>query len=166
VLGLGHELVLFHPFHDSYPEGYTALRAADIKRVRSDKHERFWEAMLRGEGLVERVGISNDVPLDDFRSLLGALHARGQSVSIGQAQPGTSVARPGRSGADGCPVAHFDGFSSFPRLIHFRCMATATAGGRRGRGVSVRNLMTACVSSGGLDVSKRSTDKPTPTKPT
>jgi hypothetical protein len=82
VLGIGHELVLFHPFHDFYPEGYTALRVADIKRVRSGKHERFWEVMLRGEGLMERVGISDDLPLDDFRSLLVALHERDQYVTI------------------------------------------------------------------------------------
>src|SRR5205085_12079359 len=42
VLGLGRDLVLLHQFHDFYPEGYTALRAADIKRVRSGKHERSW----------------------------------------------------------------------------------------------------------------------------
>jgi hypothetical protein len=82
VLGLGHDLVLLHQFHDFYPEGYTALRVADIKRVRSGEHERFWEAMLRCEGLMEGVGIPYEVPLDDFRSLLTALHGRGQHVII------------------------------------------------------------------------------------
>lgn len=82
VLGIGRDLVLLHQFHGFYPEGYTALRVADIKRVRSGEHERFWEAMLRGEGLMGRVGIRYEVPLDDFRSLLGALHGRGQHVII------------------------------------------------------------------------------------
>jgi hypothetical protein len=82
VLGLGRDLVLLHQFHDFYPEGYTALRVADVKRVRSGEHERFWEAMFRGEGLLERVGIPYEVPLDDFRSLLAALHGRGQHVII------------------------------------------------------------------------------------
>lgn len=82
VLGLGRDLVLIHQFHDFYPEGYTALRVADVKRVRSGEHERFWEEMLRGEGLMERVGIPYEVPLDDFRSLLAALHGRGQHVII------------------------------------------------------------------------------------
>ena len=82
VLGIGRELVLLHQFHDFYPEGYTALRVADIERVRSGEHERFWEAMFRGEGLMERAGIPYGVPLDDFRSLLGALHGRGQHVVI------------------------------------------------------------------------------------
>lgn len=82
VLGLGRDLVLFHQFHDFYPDGYAALRVDDIRHVRSDEHERFWEAMFRGEGLMDRVGIAYEVPLDDFRSLLTALHGRGQHVII------------------------------------------------------------------------------------
>jgi hypothetical protein len=82
VLGLGRDLVLLHQFHDFYPEGYTALRVADIKRVRSGAHERSWETMFRGEGLLDRVGIPYEVPLDDYRSLLAALHGGGQHVII------------------------------------------------------------------------------------
>jgi hypothetical protein len=82
VLGLGEELVLLHQFHDFYPEGYVALRIADIKRPRSGEHERFWERMFRDQGLMERVGISYEVPLDDFRSLLTALHGMGQHVIV------------------------------------------------------------------------------------
>ena len=82
VLGLGRELVLLHQFHDFYPEGYVALRVADIKRTRSDEHERFWEMMFGAEGLMDRVGIPYEVPLDDFRSLLTALHGRGQHVVV------------------------------------------------------------------------------------
>jgi hypothetical protein len=82
VLGLGTELVLVQQFHDFYAEGYAALRVVDIEKVRSGKHERFWEMMFRGEGLMEQVGISYEVPLDDFRSLLSFLHGRGQHVII------------------------------------------------------------------------------------
>ena len=82
VLGLGRDLVLLHQFNDFYPEGLTALRIADIKRVRSGKHERFWEKMFRAEGIMEQVGISYEVLLDDFRSLLAALHGRGQHVIV------------------------------------------------------------------------------------
>jgi len=87
VLGLGRQLVLLHQFHDFYPEGYTALRVADVERVRSGVHERFWESMLRGEGLMERVGISYELPLDDFRSLLTSLHERGLHVIIEAENP-------------------------------------------------------------------------------
>lgn len=43
---------------------------------------RFWEAMFRGEGLMDQVGIRYEMPLDDFRSLLAALHGRGQHIII------------------------------------------------------------------------------------
>ncbi len=82
VLGLGLNLVLLHQFHDFYTEGYTALRVADIKRVRSGEHERFSEMMLRREGIMDRVEISYEVPLDDFRSLLTFLHERSQHVIV------------------------------------------------------------------------------------
>src|SRR3954453_9804359 len=82
VLGLGRDLVLLHQFHDFYPEGYVALRVADIERTRSGEHERFWETMFRGEGLMERVGIPYEVPLDDYRSLLSFFHERGQHVIV------------------------------------------------------------------------------------
>jgi hypothetical protein len=82
VLGLGRDLLLLHQFHDFYLEGYTALLVADIKRVRSGEHERFWEEMLRGEGLMERIGISYQVPLEDFPPLLTFLHGRNQYVIV------------------------------------------------------------------------------------
>jgi hypothetical protein len=79
---LGLDLVLLHQFHDFSPEGYTALRVADINRVRSGEHERFSEMMFRGEGIMARVGIAHEVPLDDFRSLLTALSERCQHVIV------------------------------------------------------------------------------------
>jgi hypothetical protein len=82
VLGLGCDLVLLQQYHDFYPEGYTALRAADIKRTRSGEYERFWEAMFQCEGLMGLVGIPYEVPLDGFRALLTALDKRSQHVFI------------------------------------------------------------------------------------
>jgi hypothetical protein len=82
ILGLGRDLVLLQQFHDFYPEGFTALRVADIKRVRSGQNERFWEGMFLAEGLMELVGISYQVPLDEFRSLLAAIHGLDQHVIV------------------------------------------------------------------------------------
>ncbi|MHC5542573.1 hypothetical protein ACYOEI_30475 [Singulisphaera rosea] len=82
ILGLGRDGVLLQQFHDFYPEGFVALRVADIKRVRSGERERFWETMFRGEGLMGLVGISYHVPLDEFRSLLAALRDMDRNVII------------------------------------------------------------------------------------
>jgi hypothetical protein len=76
VLGVGRSLVLLHQFHDFYPEGFTVLRLEDVLSVRHDENERFWERMFRSEGILDRVGIPYEVPLDDLRTLLQALSER------------------------------------------------------------------------------------------
>ena len=128
VLGLGGDLVLLHAFHDFYPEGYTALRVSDIKRVRSGEHERFWDRMLRGEGLMEQVGISYEVPLDDFRSLLTALHERGQHLIIECEHRKTAdyddffIGRVVAMDDDAVSILHFDSMGAWyevPSIIAF-----------------------------------------------
>lgn len=82
VLGVGHDLVLLHEFSDFCPYGYAALRVADVKRVRSGRQERFWQKMFRGEGLMTPADAPFDVPLDNFRSLLATLYARGRYIIV------------------------------------------------------------------------------------
>src|SRR5262249_25569874 len=77
ILGVGRDLVLLQQFHDFYPEGYAVLRLRDVTDLRSGKYERHWERMLAGEGLLERVGIPYNVPLEDVPGLLKALQQRG-----------------------------------------------------------------------------------------
>lgn len=82
VQGLGEKLVLIQKFHDFYVEGYSILRVKDIKRVRSGKHERFWEKMIRAEGIMQRVGISYEVPLESYRSIFDFFCGRGQHIIV------------------------------------------------------------------------------------
>lgn len=82
VLALGRAWVLIRQFHDFYPEGCTALRWGDITAVRSGAHERLWERMLAGEGLLDPVGAGRGVPLDDTSGMLRALRRRGQNVIL------------------------------------------------------------------------------------
>src|SRR4051794_36995212 len=82
VLGMGRDLVLVQQFHDFYCEGYTALRLEDITKTRSGQHERFFERMFRGEGIMTQVGIPYEVPLDDFLALLRFFQAREQNVIV------------------------------------------------------------------------------------
>ena len=114
VLGLGRDLVLLHQFHDFYPEGYAALRMDDIEWVRSGEHERFWDRMLRGEGLMRQIGIPYDVPLSDFESLLASLQARGQHVIVECESPESAddddflIGRIVALDDDKVTIAHFD----------------------------------------------------------
>jgi hypothetical protein len=76
VLGVGGSLVLLHQLHDFSPDGYTILRIEDVLSVRHGKHEIFSERVLKGEGILDRVSIPYEVPLDDLRSLLKSLSRR------------------------------------------------------------------------------------------
>jgi hypothetical protein len=82
VLGVSRKLVLFQTFHDFYPEGYTVLRLEDIKNVSAGRHERFFERMFKGEGLLDRVGIAYTVPINDLRAVLQYLSERGMHVVL------------------------------------------------------------------------------------
>jgi hypothetical protein len=82
VLGVGRDLVLLQQFHDFYPEGYVVLRVRDVTDVRSGKYERHGERMLAGEGLLERIGIPYEVPLQDVPGFLKALQHRGDNVIV------------------------------------------------------------------------------------
>ena len=52
VVAIGDGLVLFHPYHDFYPEGYNVFRLADIEAVARDEREELWERILAAEGLM------------------------------------------------------------------------------------------------------------------
>jgi len=119
VLGLGEELVLLQQFHDFYLEGYSALRVVDIKGAGRGERGRFWEKMFRAEGIMELVGIPYDVPLDDFRSVLTALHGRGQHVIVECEDRRTAdddvflIGRIVSVGDDSVSILHFDSLGNW-----------------------------------------------------
>ena len=82
LLRMSETLLLLHQFHDFYPEGYAALLRSDVRKARSGQDERFWHCMLAGEGIFRRVGISYEVPLDDFPGLLRYLRDQGRLVTV------------------------------------------------------------------------------------
>ncbi len=53
-------------YHDFYCEGYCAFRLKDIIDIRSNKYERFFEKMLKEEGLLSQV-TKPDIP--DVKSM-------------------------------------------------------------------------------------------------
>jgi len=63
-------LVLIQQFHDFYCEGYTIIRIPDIVNIRSDEYERFFEVIMKGEGLLDLVAYTINVPLFNITSSL------------------------------------------------------------------------------------------------
>jgi len=82
VLAVGREWTLLQQFHDFSPEGYTVLRVQDITGVRSGEYERHWERMLAAEGLLDRISVPGDVPLDDIPEILKWLQRRCQNIIV------------------------------------------------------------------------------------
>jgi hypothetical protein len=127
VVALGYEWVLLQNFHDFHPEGYVALRVRDVTDIRSDEHERLWERMLAGEGLIDRIPIPDDVRLSDASDLLESLQERGRYVIVESEDPDEDL-RDFHIGlilsvdADSVCLAHFDGLGVWddaPHVIPF-----------------------------------------------
>lgn len=82
VLGVGRDLIWLQQFTDFQPDGYEVLRLSDIANIRSDENERMWERMLAGEGILERVKIPYELPLQDMPELLRALQSLGENIIV------------------------------------------------------------------------------------
>jgi hypothetical protein len=82
VLGHNAELVLIQNCDSFTLDGYTVVRMKDISAVRSNKFERFFEKMLKGEGTYDEVGIAYEVDLDSWQSLLRSLQKLNKNVII------------------------------------------------------------------------------------
>jgi hypothetical protein len=91
VVAIGREWALLEVFHDFYSEGYTAIQVRGISDIRSGEYERHWEQMLAAEGLLDRIAVPSDVPLDGIAQLLKALQRRGQNVIIECEDPDENV---------------------------------------------------------------------------
>lgn len=82
ILGLSENLVLLHGFNDFHIDGYCIYRLGDISSVRSNEMDRKWDQMLCDEGVLDNVGISYDVPLLDFPSVIRGLKAQGRNIIV------------------------------------------------------------------------------------
>lgn len=82
ILGLSRKWVLIHQVVDAGFDGYSILRVSDVTKVRSGKYERFWEQMLRGEGLLDLVGISYEIDLKSTFRILESLRNVNKFVII------------------------------------------------------------------------------------
>lgn len=82
VVGLSVDWVLFHQFHDFFPDGYTILRVDDITALRAGPYERQWERMLAAEGLLQGAAPRADIELGDIASLLKSLMALRENVIL------------------------------------------------------------------------------------
>jgi hypothetical protein len=81
ILGLGMDWVALHQYRDFFSEGCTAIRLKDIRDIRYDEHDQFWDYMLNSEGDAEQFNI-DDLELNRISELLRGLHNRGKNIIV------------------------------------------------------------------------------------
>jgi len=75
-------LVLMHPFDDFEPNGYAIIRELDVVSLRSDEHERLWDRMLEGEGLLGGLDVPPTIDLSSMHAAIKSAASRSHFVSI------------------------------------------------------------------------------------
>jgi len=81
-LRLGSRLLLFQFFYDFHFDGYYIVDISSIKAVRSNKYERFFEKMLKSEGMLEQIADPGCCDIQDWKSALRSLNSTGGNIIV------------------------------------------------------------------------------------
>ncbi len=73
LLAASDELVLMHVFDDFEPDGYTVFRICDVESLRSGPHERHWDRMLAGEGLLGGLELQHTIDLSSMQGAISSI---------------------------------------------------------------------------------------------
>ena len=76
LVGLSRTLAVMHCFDDFEPDGYSLFFTDAITGVRSGKHERHWDRMLSGEGLLGGLDQPLQIDLASLRNAIGSVQAQ------------------------------------------------------------------------------------------
>ncbi len=74
-LVVSDDLVLVRTLHDFTPDGFAVLRLRDVTGVTSGDAERFFERVLRAEGMLDGLPAPRPVLLRSWRSVLESVRA-------------------------------------------------------------------------------------------
>ncbi len=87
LLDASKTLGLMHCFHDFMPDGFAVFRLADVTGVRSGKHERLWDRMLAGEGLLTALSNPPRVDLCNLKTTIDSIRNHYQGIIIESEDP-------------------------------------------------------------------------------
>ncbi|MBK9263954.1 MAG: hypothetical protein IPM54_29650 [Polyangiaceae bacterium] len=82
LLGLSPQLGLMHCFDDFDPDGYTIFRLEDVLAYERGPHEKHWDRMLTGEGLLGGMHLPIEINLGNLQAALGSLQTHFSDVII------------------------------------------------------------------------------------
>ncbi len=82
VLAFTRDFVLLQDLADFYLDGYSIIRRRDISKVKCGKHEQYFEKIIKGEGLWDKVGIQETISLKNWPSVFRSLKNIGRNILV------------------------------------------------------------------------------------
>jgi hypothetical protein len=82
VVGRSPSLVLLHVVREFHLDGYSLIRFRDLEAIRCGQKEKFFQKMLRAEGVTDEVGVKGRVSLASMASALKGLARVERVVSV------------------------------------------------------------------------------------
>jgi hypothetical protein len=73
LLDVSNSLGLMHCFDDFEPDGYTVFRVDDVSDIRSDRHERHWDRMLKSEGLLGGLNLTAPIDITSIHKVIDSI---------------------------------------------------------------------------------------------
>lgn len=87
ILGFSDDLLLLHASDDFKIDGYEIIPIAQIKKVRFNKSDEYFDKMMKWEKEFEKVGISYVVDLTNWKSAFESLKQKSLNVIVQCEQP-------------------------------------------------------------------------------
>jgi hypothetical protein len=87
VLALSADLVLLHDVTELESDGYKIVRLRDVSSVEYMGSEKFYERILREEGIVTEVRPPFKIDLSNWKSAIGSIQKRSRPIIIEDENP-------------------------------------------------------------------------------
>lgn len=82
ILDFSDKLLLLHESDDFKVEGYTVIPIDQIKKIRFNKSDKYFDEMMKWEKEIEKVGINYAVDLKNWKTLFASLQQKAMSVVV------------------------------------------------------------------------------------
>lgn len=82
ILDFSEELLLLHQVDDFKIDGYDVIPMAQIKKLRFNKSDKYFDKMMKWENEFEKVGINHNVDIKNWRTLFTSLKKLAMSVIV------------------------------------------------------------------------------------
>ena len=82
ILDFSDELLLIHESDDFKVDGYAVIPIDQIKKIRFNKSDRYFDKIMKWEKEIEKVGINYTVNLKNWKALFSSLQQKVMNVVV------------------------------------------------------------------------------------